>query len=74
MAIWCHWLCSFLSVPPGSSHLEEIRGGLGRMCSMKHRAVDVPMAASGLLSVTQLLGVAASGSVSLAGLFPRRLM
>lgn len=44
------------------------------MCSMKHTAVDVPMAASGLLSVTQLLGVAASGSVSLAGLFPRRLM
>lgn len=44
------------------------------MCSMKHRAVDVPMAASGLLSVTQLLGVAVSGSVSLAGLFPRRLM
>lgn len=36
--------------------------------------MDVPAVASGLMSFTWLLLVASGGSISLAGLFPRKLM
>ena len=36
--------------------------------------MDVPAVASGLMSVTWLLSVASGGSISVAGLFCRKLM